>query len=46
MVGFYGSLIEGAALGWLKALGYVVLHGPDMAVVGPAASVAIRTTVT
>jgi type I restriction enzyme R subunit len=28
---FTESLVESAALGWLGALGYAVLHGPDIA---------------
>src|SRR5689334_13761202 len=30
--GFTESVVEDAALGWLAALGYTVLHGPDIAV--------------
>lgn len=29
---FAESVVEDAALGWLEALGYQVLHGPDIAV--------------
>ena len=29
--GFTESIVEDAALGWLQALGYAVLHGPDIA---------------
>jgi hypothetical protein len=29
--GFTESVVEEAALGWLEALGYAVLHGPDIA---------------
>src|SRR5438034_11583096 len=29
--GFTESVVEDAALGWLEALGYSVLHGPDIA---------------
>ncbi|MDX2252948.1 MAG: type I restriction endonuclease subunit R [Nitrospira sp.] len=29
---FSESVVEDAALGWLEALGYAVLHGPDIAV--------------
>lgn len=32
MPGFTESIVEDAALGWLAALGYSVLHGPDIAV--------------
>ncbi len=28
---FTESVVEEAALGWLEALGYTVLHGPDIA---------------
>jgi len=31
------SVVEDAALAWLKALGYVVLHGPDIAAGEPGA---------
>jgi type I restriction enzyme R subunit len=34
---FVESVVEEAALGWLGALGYTVLHGPDIAVGEPAA---------
>jgi type I restriction enzyme R subunit len=34
---FTESVVEEAALAWLEALGYVVLHGPDMAAGEPAA---------
>jgi type I restriction enzyme R subunit len=34
---FSESIVEDAALGWLGALGYVVLHGPDIAAGQPAA---------
>jgi type I restriction enzyme R subunit len=34
---FTESLVESAALAWLKALGYTVLHGPDIAAGEPAA---------
>ena len=34
---FSESVIEQAALAWLEALGYTVLHGPDLAVGMPAA---------
>lgn len=37
MQAFTESVVEEAALGWLKALGYAVLHGPDMAVRMPGA---------
>ncbi|MHC9061189.1 hypothetical protein ACYX34_00665 [Nitrospira sp. CMX1] len=30
---FTESVVEDAALGWLSAMGYQVLHGPDIAVV-------------
>ena len=29
---FSESIVEDAALDWLKALSYAVLHGPDIAV--------------
>ncbi len=32
MSSFTGSIVEDAALAWLEALGYQVLHGPDIAV--------------
>lgn len=35
--GFSESIVEEAALAWLEALGYTVLHGPDIAVGEPAA---------
>ena len=31
MSNFTESVVEDAALGWLESLGYVVLHGPDIA---------------
>src|SRR5512141_1972114 len=34
---FSESVVEAAALGWLEALGYAVLHGPDIAAGEPAA---------
>ncbi len=34
---FTESVVEDAALAWLEALGYAVLHGPDIAVGEPAA---------
>jgi len=34
---FAESVVEDAALAWLEALGYAVLHGPDIAVGEPAA---------
>jgi len=34
---FTESVVEGAALAWLEALGYAVLHGPDIAAGMPAA---------
>jgi type I restriction enzyme R subunit len=34
---FTESVVEDAALAWLEALGYHVLHGPDIAVGEPAA---------
>jgi hypothetical protein len=30
MSGFTESVVEDAALAWLEALGYRVLHGPDI----------------
>ena len=37
MTSFTESVVEDAALAWLKGLGYVVLHGPEIAVGMPAA---------
>jgi type I restriction enzyme R subunit len=37
MTAFTESVVEDAALAWLEALGYVVLHGPDIAAGEPAA---------
>lgn len=37
MSGFTESIVEDAALAWLKALGYTVLHGPDIAAGEPGA---------
>jgi type I restriction enzyme R subunit len=37
MSGFAESVVEEATLGWLHALGYTVLHGPDIAAGQPAA---------
>jgi type I restriction enzyme R subunit len=37
MAHFTESIVEDAALGWLEALGYAVLHGPAIAVGEPAA---------
>src|SRR5438045_1310300 len=34
---FTESVVEDAALAWLEALGYAVLHGPDIAVGEPGA---------
>jgi type I restriction enzyme R subunit len=34
---FTESVVEDAALAWLEALGYAVLHGPDIAVGEPNA---------
>jgi type I restriction enzyme, R subunit len=34
---FSESVVEDATLGWLKALGYAVLHGPDIAAGEPGA---------
>ena len=31
MGNFSESVVEDAALAWLEALGYAVLHGPDIA---------------
>src|SRR5258706_102899 len=36
-VGFSESVVEDAALAWLEALGYAVLHGPDIAAGEPGA---------
>ena len=37
MTPFAESVVEDAALAWLEALGYAVLHGPDLAAGEPAA---------
>jgi type I restriction enzyme R subunit len=37
MAGFTESVVEDAALAWLEALGYAVLHGPDIGAGEPAA---------
>ena len=37
MTGFTESVVEDAALAWLKALGYAVLHGPAIAAGEPGA---------
>ncbi|MDZ4857077.1 MAG: type I restriction endonuclease subunit R [Nitrospirota bacterium] len=37
MTAFTESVVEDAALAWLEALGYAVLHGPDIAAGGLAA---------
>ncbi len=37
MPAFTESVVEDAALGWLEALGYAVLHGPDIAAGEPGA---------
>jgi type I restriction enzyme R subunit len=37
MATFYESVVEDAALAWLEALGWQVLHGPDIAPETPAA---------
>jgi len=37
MTTFTESIVEEAALAWLAALDYTVLHGPDLAVGMPAA---------
>src|SRR2546423_1216973 len=37
MTAFAESVVEDATLCWLKALGYAVLHGPDIAVGEPGA---------
>lgn len=36
MPAFTESVVESAALAWLEALGYQVLHGPDIAAGEPA----------
>jgi type I restriction enzyme R subunit len=33
-VSFTESVVEDAALAWLEALGYAVLHGPDISLAG------------
>ena len=37
MTAFTESVVEEAALAWLEALGYAVLHGPDLAIGEPGA---------
>ena len=37
MSSFTESIVEEAALAWLEALGYVVLHGPEIAAGEPGA---------
>jgi len=37
MANFTESIVEDAALAWLQALGYAVLHGPDIAIGMPGA---------
>jgi type I restriction enzyme R subunit len=37
MPAFSESVVEDAALAWLEALGYTVLHGPDIAAAEPGA---------
>ena len=37
MTAFTESIVEEAALAWLEALGYSVLHGPEIAVGEPGA---------
>jgi type I restriction enzyme R subunit len=37
MSSFTESVVEDAALAWLQALGYAVLHGPDIAAGEPGA---------
>jgi len=37
MTQFTESIVEDAALTWLEALGYAVLHGPDIAAGEPGA---------
>lgn len=37
MTGFTESIVEDAALAWLEALCYEVLHGPDIATGEPGA---------
>ena len=34
MSGFTESIVEGAALAWLEALGYAVLYGTDIIAAG------------
>ena len=40
------SVVGDAALDWLEALGYAVLHGPGIAAGVPCAERSIRTTAT
>ena len=37
VTGFTESVVEEATLAWLEALGYEILHGPEIAVGEPAA---------
>ena len=37
MANFTESIVEAASLAWLEALGYAVLHGPEIAVGEPGA---------
>ena len=41
---FIESVVEDAALGWLEALGYAVLHGPDIAAGEPPAERSFKET--
>ena len=43
---FTESIVEEAALAWLEALGYAVLHGPSSRQVNLRPSATIRTIVT
>ena len=43
---FSESVVEDAALAWLDALGYAVLHGPDIAATEGGAERSDRTTAT
>lgn len=39
---FTESVVEDAALGWLEALGYAVLHGPEIAAAEPAGELRVK----
>jgi len=39
---FSESVVEDVALGWLKSLGYVVIHGSDIAAGEPAGELQVK----